>query len=187
MKHLQFLGIYKDLLIDGKKDITIRLTKPKLKPGEIFIIDCGGKSIGKFRVKNIYTKKIKEITDEEAIRDGYKNKEDLIIDLKRIYKGIDDNKEVVIIEFEPVEIFKDQISSEEFAWGGKKYNIPELAKIILENFKDIPKKDVEILKLIIEKGSMRKAALHLGGLEKRYVIRKVLKKYFYRLKKQNLI
>ena len=104
MKHLQFLGKYIKDIIKGNKNLTIRLSKANLKPGDIFILHAGGKVIGKFRVKNIYTKKLYQITDEEAKRDGYNNKEELINDLKRIYKRLDLNKEVAIIEFEPIEI-----------------------------------------------------------------------------------
>ena len=117
MKHLQFLGKYADDIIKGNKNLTIRLSKANLRTGDIFILHAGGKVIGKFRVKNIYTKKLYQITDEEAKRDGYNNKEELINDLRRIYKRLDLNKEVAIIEFEPIEIINN-ISSEEFAWGG---------------------------------------------------------------------
>ncbi|BFI73701.1 ASCH domain-containing protein [Nanoarchaeota archaeon] len=187
MKHLQFLGKYTEDIISGRKNITIRLSKANLRPGDIFILHAGGRVIGKFRVKNIYTKKLYQITDEEAKRDGYNNKEELLEDLRKIYKNINLNKEVAIIEFEPVEIFKDQLLSEEFAWGGKKIDIIELAKLILKYDDKITEKHKELLNLLIEKGSIRKAALSLGGLNKRNLFRKILKKGYERLKEKGII
>jgi len=186
MKHLQFFGKYIDDIIRGNKNLTIRLSKANLKPGDIFILHAGGKVIGKFRVKNIYTKKLYQITDEEARRDGYNNREELINDLKRIYKRLDLNREVAIIEFEPIEIINN-ISSEEFAWGGKKVDLIELAKLILKYDEKLNEKERKILNILIENGSLRKAAIKLGGLNKRYIIRKILKKGFYRLKEKNII
>jgi hypothetical protein len=187
MKHLQFLGKYVEDIINGKKSITIRLSKANLRIGDIFILHAGGKVIGKFKVKNIYTKKLYQITDEEAQRDGYKNKEELLEDLKRIYKNINLNKEVAIIEFEPIEIFKEKISSEEFAWGSKKVDIIELAKLILQYDDKLTEKHRKLLNLLIEKKSIRKASLVLGGLNKRNLFRKILREGYKRLKEKGII
>ncbi|MGC9079912.1 MAG: ASCH domain-containing protein [Nanopusillaceae archaeon] len=187
MKHLQFFGRFTEDILSGKKNLTIRISKPNLRVGDIFILHAGGKVIGKFRVKNIYTKKLYQITDDEAIRDGYNNKEELIREIKKIYKGIKDEKEIVIIEFEPVEIFKEQISSEEFAWGGKKIDIIELAKLILKYDDKLTEKQKELLKLLIEKKSLRKAAMELGGLSKRTIFRKILRNGYKRLKEKGII
>ncbi len=187
MKHLQFLGKYKKALISGEKKITIRITKPNLRKGDIFIAHCGGKVIGKFKVVDIYIKKVKEITEEEARLDGFPSKEDLIKELKNYYRGINDNKEVVIIRFEPVKIFKEEISSEDFAWGGQRIDPVELAKLILEKDSNLTEKQRKYLKILIEEGSIRKAAMKLGGLNKRGIFRKILREGFYRLKKKGII
>lgn len=186
MKHLHFLGKFYDSLINGKKDITIRLDTYGLKTGDIFIIHCGGYVIGKYRVKRIYVKKLSEITDDEAKRDGYKNKEELINDLRNMYPNIKEDSKVFIIEFEPIEIFKEKILSEDFAYLGKKVNIIELAKKILENV-ELNDKEKEILNILIEEGSIRKAAKRLGGLEKRNIIRRVIRKGFRKLIKKGII
>jgi len=187
MKHLQFLNRYKNALLSGEKKITIRITKPNLRKGDIFIAHCGGKVIGKFKVIDVYTKKLKDITDDEARLDGFSSKEELIRQLKGHYKNLNEDREVVVIRFEPVEIFKEEISSEDFAWGGKKVDIIELAKLLLERDDGLTEKQREYLKILIEEGSIRKAAIRLGGLNKRKIFRKILREGFNRLKKKGII
>ncbi|MFP3167443.1 MAG: hypothetical protein RXQ68_03410, partial [Candidatus Nanopusillus sp.] len=99
---------------------------------------------------------------------------------------LDLNREVAIIEFEPIEIINN-ISSEEFAWGGKKIDLIELAKLILKYDEKLNEKERKLLNILIESGSLRKAAIRLGGLNKRYIIRKILKKGFYRLNEKKII
>jgi len=187
MKHLQFLKKYKDALLSGEKKLTIRVTKPNLRKGDIFIAHCGGKVIGKFRVTDIYVKKLKDITDEEAKLDGFSSKEELIKELKNYYKNLNEDKEVVIIKFEPVEIFKEEISSEDFAWGGSRIDVVELAKLLLEKDDKLTPKQREYLKILIEEGSIRKAAMRIGGLNKRNIFRKILRDGFRRLKERGII
>jgi len=187
MRHLQFLKKYKDALLSGEKKLTIRVTKPNLRRGDIFIAHCGGKVIGKFRVTDIYVKKLKDITDEEARLDGFSSKEELIRELKNYYKNLGEDKELVIIRFEPVEIFKREISSEDFAWGGSKIDIIELARLLLEKDDKLTPKQREYLKILIEEGSIRKAAIRIGGLNKRNIFRKILREGFKRLKERGII
>ncbi|MEM4571246.1 MAG: ASCH domain-containing protein [Nanopusillaceae archaeon] len=184
MKNIQFLGIYRNALISGKKRITIRITRPNLRKGDIFIAHCGGKVIGKFRVIDIYTKKIKEITEEEVNLDGFESKDKLVRELKKYYPSINENKEVFIIRFEPVEIFRKDISSEDFAWDGKKIDLIELAKLVLEKDQSLTQKQRDLLKILIEEGSLRKAALKLGNLNKRNIFRKILREGYKRLKEK---
>ncbi|BBL45487.1 ASCH domain-containing protein [Nanobdella aerobiophila] len=187
MKNIQFYGKYLEDILSGKKRITIRLSKGGFKIGDIFILHAGGKAIGKYRIKNIYTKKLYQITDEEAKLDGYNNKEELINEILRIYKNINIKKEVVIIEFEPLEIFKTDISSEEYAWGGQKVDIIKLANLILKYDDQLTSRHKELLNILIKEGSLRKAALSLGNIKKRNLFRKILKKGYERLKKKKII
>ncbi|RDD52195.1 ASCH domain-containing protein [Nanoarchaeota archaeon NZ13-N] len=187
MKHLQFLRRYKDALLSGEKKLTIRTTKPNLRKGDTFIAHCGGRVIGKFKVIDIYLKKIKDITEEEAKLDGFSSKEELLRELRSYYRGLNENKEVVIIKFEPLEIFKDEISSEDFAWGGRKIDPVELAKLLLEKDDRLTEKHREYLEILIKEGSIRKAAIKLGGLNKRGIFRKILREGFIRLKRKGII
>ena len=187
MKHLHFEGIYKDLLKSGKKRLTIRITKPKIKKGDLVLFHSGGKVIGKFKITNIYTKKLYQITDAEAIKDGHISKEELLRAIKKHYPRIKDNKEVVIIEFEPVEIFEDELSSEEFAWKDINIDPIELAKLALKYDDKLSNKQKKYLEILIQEGSFRKAAIRLGNLNKRPIFRKILKASYYRLKSKGII
>ncbi len=187
MKHLQFEGKYAEMLKAGKKRLTIRIQKPRVKEGDVVIFHAGGKALGKYKIKKIYTKKLHQITDEEAKLDGFSSREALIRAIKEHYPWIKDNKEVVLIEFEPVEIFEKEISSEDLAWKGMKIDVVELAKLALEYDEALTDKQKAYLKLIIECGSLRKAAMKLGGLQKRGVLRKILRKSLERLKRKGVL
>ena len=187
MKHLQFEGKYKDLIKSGKKRLTVRIQKPKLHPGDIVIFHAGGKAIGKFKIKRIYTKKLYQITDEEAKLDGFKSKDQMIRSIKLHYPRIKDNKEVVLIEFEPVEIFEEEVSSEDLAWKGVKIDPKMLAELALKYDDSLTDKQKLYLKLIIECGSLRKAAMKLGNLKKRGILRKILRKSLERLVEKGVI
>ncbi|HIP66773.1 MAG TPA: ASCH domain-containing protein, partial [Candidatus Nanopusillus sp.] len=181
MKHLQFDGKYTELLKTGKKRLTIRIEKPNLRKGDIVIVHAGGKVIGKFKILDIYTKKLHQITDEEAQLDGFNNKEELFRALKEHYPWIKENREIVIIRFEPVEIFRDDINSEDFAWKGLKIDLMELARLALKYDNKLTEKQKQYLKILIDEGSLRKAAMKLGGLQKRAIFRKILRRSMDRL------
>ncbi|MEM1634310.1 MAG: hypothetical protein QW714_01115, partial [Nanopusillaceae archaeon] len=78
-------------------------------------------------------------------------------------------------------------SSEDFAWGGKKINLIGLAKLILEKDESLTQKQKELLKILIEEKSLRKAALRLGSLNKRTIFRKILREGYKRLKEKGYI
>lgn len=187
MKHLQFDGKYVGLLKTGKKKLTIRMEKPNLKKGDVVIVHAGGNVIGKFRIVDIYTKRLYQITDEEAQLDGFKNKEELFKALREHYPWIKEDREIVIIRFEPIEIFKDEISSEDFAWRGLKIDPIELAKLALKYDDKLTEKQRRYLELLIEEGSLRKAAIRLGSLQKRAIFRKILRKSMDRLIERGFI
>ena len=187
MKHLQFDRKYTELLKTGRKKLTVRIEKPNLKKGDVVIVHAGGKVIGKFKILDVYTKKLYQITNEEARLDGFRNKDELLEALKEHYPWIKENKEIVIIKFEPVEIFKDEISSEDFAWKGLKIDPIELAKLALKYDDKLTEKQKQYLKLLIEEKSLRKAAMKLGNLQKRVIFRKILRKSMDRLVEKGII
>lgn len=59
----------------------------------------------------------------------------------------------------------------------------EIAKIGIEKKDELllSNKEVELLKILIEEGSIRKAALRLGNLKKREIFRRILRKIMRRL------
>ncbi len=187
MRHLQFDGKYYELLKSGKKKATIRLEKPKVKVGDVVYIHSAGKVLGKAKITRIITKKISQLTDEDARLDGFKSRSELIRALKEHYPQLRGDKEIVIIEFDWVERFDKDISSEDFAWMGAKIDPVELAKLSLQYDDKLTPKQRQILELLIQSGSIRKAAMRLGGLHKRDLFRRILRVTLKRLIEKGVI
>jgi len=51
-------------------------------------------------VKKVVVKRVRELTDEDAIRDGFKSRNELISALKRIYGDLRDDEFVTVVHFE---------------------------------------------------------------------------------------
>ena len=101
-KKLIFKKEYGPDILDGKKMSTVRLST-KIKKGETVEIIAGKIKIGTAKVEDIETKKVEDLTDDDAKLDGFKNKEELIKALRRIYgKRISNETEVKLIKFKLV-------------------------------------------------------------------------------------
>ena len=146
---------------------------------------CGGYVLGRVKIKKISRKKLTELTDEDARRDGFKNKEELVKVLKKHYPKIGDKTKLTMIEFEWIKRI-EPIFSEKFAW---KYEMKpaEVAKLALEECKELDESEKAILKMLVRYGSIRKTALKLGGLKSRPVVRSIVRKAACLLKKRGLI
>jgi hypothetical protein len=102
MKKLIFKKEYGPDILDGKKVSTVRLFT-KIKKGEIVEIIAGRIKIGTARVENVETKKVEDLTDDDARLDGFRNKEELVKALRKIYgKRINSETEVKLIKFKLV-------------------------------------------------------------------------------------
>ncbi|MCD6538503.1 ASCH domain-containing protein [Candidatus Bathyarchaeota archaeon] len=99
MKQLNFKKEYKERLLSGRKLTTIRMNT-NLKPRDLVEIVAGGESCGYARIKSIVRKRISEISNKDARRDGFKNKKELLRALKKIYGRITPETKVYIIRFE---------------------------------------------------------------------------------------
>ncbi|RLF80795.1 ASCH domain-containing protein [Thermococci archaeon] len=185
MRNLKFDGKYKDLLLSGKKRATIRVGKVNLKPGDEVLIHSGGYVIGKAKIRKVEKKRVSELTEEDAIMDGFKNKEELLDALKEHYKNIKSDTEVTVVEFEFTKLLDKPILSADFPYEGN--NPVEIAELALKHLKDLSFEEVALLKLFLQSGSLRKAAYKLGGLNKRYKIREVLRKAYEELKKMGIM
>jgi len=75
-----------------------------LKPKDLVEIIAGGESCGYARIKSIVRKRISEISNKDARRDGFKNKKELLRALKKIYGRITPETKVYIIRFEKEDI-----------------------------------------------------------------------------------
>ena len=180
-KHLEFKGEYKDLILQGKKTSTIRYGKLSLRKGQEVYVHSGGYVIGKAKIKDVRIIRIKDVTNEIARKDGFSSKEELIEKLKEHYPHLKPDDPLTYIEFE-FEPFENPIPSEDFAWQGFEKDPIKLAKLALERDILLSEKEKELLKILIKEGSIRKAALRLGGLKKREIFRKILRRVMKHLK-----
>lgn len=101
MKKLVFKLDYAGRILSGEKTTTIRLSTD-LVEGDIVEVYVGHVRIGKAVIKKVYKKRLSDLSDDEVRSDGFKNKEDLIKVLSKIYgsKRIYANPEVYVIEFQ---------------------------------------------------------------------------------------
>ncbi len=185
MKVLGIIGKFREDILSGRKRITIRLPgKKRFKEGEAVRIDCGDKIIGKAVIKKVYRKKIKELTEEEIRKDGLKDRNELIKILRKLYeRKISPETEVEIIEFE----LKEKIEEDFYKFHYGEMDIIEIARKGLE-MEDLNEEEKEILRDLIKEKSIRKVALkRFGNLNKRWIIRKILRKIVKKLKRGVII
>ncbi len=185
-KHLELSGEYRDKLLRGEKRATIRVGRVRgARPGKVVYLHCGGYVYGKVRITNVRTKRVRELTDRDARLDGFENREELIKALREHYPNLRDDDLVTIIEFEWVEKFDEPILSEHLPYDG--HDPVEIAKRALEEDVPLSPRERELLELLVECGSIRKAAKALGGLGHRDKIRRAVRKAYRLLKSRGLL
>ena len=174
MRHLMIDGKYLDAILSGKKTLTIRLNKPKLSPGDLAYIHSKGKIRGIIRVKRVYRKKFEELTEEEALKDGFSSLEELKKALEEHYGNLQ-GRTLRVIEFELVK----RLELDEYT-----PDPVEIARKALERLKLSPL-ERRVAEAVLETGSIRKAAEKLYGDKlKRRVIRRVLRRLEKKLEKE---
>lgn len=99
-KALVFKKEYGRSLVLGKKTTTVRL-RSNLREGEVVDVRVGDVHVGRAYIENVITKRVCELSDVDALNDGFRSREDLISELKKIYgkSRITDDTEVKIIKF----------------------------------------------------------------------------------------
>jgi len=155
---------YKSKVISGKKVTTIRFGKYEAKPGtEVYIvITPSDTAIAKAKIKGIRTKKVKELTIEDAKLDGFSDVKELVRELSRIYGELHGEDEVTIIEFEDVEPLKEGIPLK--LLKGLNYRDPyRIAELALENFKELNlSEDTKLILSKVVQNGLREAAKRFG-------------------------
>ncbi len=185
-KHLMFDKKYMDALLTGRKRITIRVARSSVpRPGSLVYVHCGGKVIGLAKVTSVIFKPVSALGDEEAREEGFDTREELINALRKHYPSLGSNSLVAVIRFKWIKTFERPLTPEELSWGVKTDPV-EVARKALKHCK-LTDNERAILELIVREGSIRKAALKLGGLHKRVRIRRVLRNVAKRLKEAGLI
>lgn len=106
-KALVFKKEYGRSIILGKKTTTIRL-RSNVKKGDIVDVRVGDVHVGRAIIEDVITKKISELTDADARNDGFRNKEDLLTELRKIYgkHRITDDTEIKLIKFRLLDLLE---------------------------------------------------------------------------------
>ena len=90
---------YIEKILKNEKTSTIRLGKRVFEIGEIVSIYLDDKKIADAVITNVSYMKLNELTQKHAIKDGFKNKKELIKALKFHYPKISKDDIVTLIEF----------------------------------------------------------------------------------------
>lgn len=108
MKRARFLGRhiivrreFAKALVEGSKTTTIRRGIYKLKHRTLIVHD-GSRPVAIVNVKYVYYKRLGAITDEEARRDGFPSKQELLKALRKLYPDIKEDDVVTVIGLEVV-------------------------------------------------------------------------------------
>ncbi len=102
-KKLKFLEDYKHPIISGVKTTTIRKGHVnKYKEGDVVEIITGNEVIGEALIKAVRHKTFKEITPNDARKDGFSSKSKLKKALKEIYGAFKSDEPITQIEFEMI-------------------------------------------------------------------------------------
>ena len=103
MERINFDEEYVDVILSGKKRTTVRKGIRTYPSGRLVELTANGKTFALARIRKVVVKRVSELTDEDALRDGFEKRKDLISALKRIYGSIDDREFVTIVHFDVVE------------------------------------------------------------------------------------
>lgn len=171
MKTLAFKREYLGPILNGSKRVTIRKRIPKVKEGDLIRIECGGKIIGIGKVCRVEKIRFGDLSDEIAKLDGFENAKELKKALRKHYKGLKSNDQLILLEFEMLRRF--EVEPYEFHYGGK--SLREIARKGLR-MRGLSRQERWILEQIVKGSSIRKVARKLGGLEKRKMIRRLLRR-----------
>jgi len=183
-RHLMVKGEYVDDILSGRKRATIRLGRVRVKYDEL-IVHGGGRPVAKVRVKNVVYKKVRDLTLEDALKDGFSSVEELLQALRKAYGEIRPDDYVTIIEFEVVQDLS-KLEPEDPYLGLEPADIARLALRYLGD--TLGEEEKRILRDLTVTNSIRATAVRiLGSLEKRWIVRRVLRRALNELVRRGLI
>ncbi|GAB6947027.1 ASCH domain-containing protein [Vulcanisaeta sp. JCM 16161] len=179
-RHLMLKSKYLDKLGNGRFT-TIRLGIIRPKYREVFI-HSGGMVVAKARIVNVLYKRISELTDEDAIADGFTSREALIGELRDIYGNVSNDDWVTILTLEVTRAIGRRDD------GSIGLSPVDIARLALRY--NVPMSDEErrILQELVNEGSVRKAAIKLfNSFKGRVVIRRVVRRALKHLMRMGVI
>jgi hypothetical protein len=183
-RHLMVKGSFVDKILSGRKRTTIRLGRYRTKYSEI-IIHGGGRPIAKARIVNVVYKKVADLNDEDAKKDGFSSVSELLRELKRVYGEVSPEDDVTIIEFEVVQDLSKLEPTHPYL-GLRPEDVARLALRYLSE--TLNEEERKVLRELTVSRSIRMAAIRLyGNLGMRWKVRKVLRRALEMLVRQGYI
>ncbi len=106
--YLTFKSKYLKDVLKGTKKATIRLgiIRPFYKK---ILIECGGKLYGEAVIKSLRYVELSKLSEDDAIKDGFKNLKEMMTNLKKIYPFLKEKDKMTIIEFEVTEVYSQPV------------------------------------------------------------------------------
>jgi len=176
-RHLMVKGKYVEKILSGEKKATIRLGIVKPKYDEIFI-HGGGRPVALARIVKVSHKRVRDLTDNDALKDGFSSRKELLKELRKNYDELNPDDYVTIIEFEVIKKLSELDYKD--PWLGLKP--AEIARIGLRYCTDLSDEEKRVLEDLTRTESLRKTAIRLyGNISKRWIIRKVLRRVLKKL------
>ncbi len=180
-RHLMVKGKYVKMILEGRKKTTIRLgiVKPKYRD---VILHGGGSPVALIRITGVQVKKVKDLTDEDALRDGFRARKELIKALEKAYGKLDENQLVTIIEFH---VLKPITREEDELMG---LTPIEAARIALRYDDQLGDEERRTLLELTRTNSLRKTAERVyGSIGAKWRIKRILRDSFKRLKERGVL
>jgi len=100
MRRINFNPEYVAPILSGSKCTTVRRGRRRYEKGEVVELTVNRRPFARARVVCSRVKRISELTDEDAKRDGFLSREELIRVLHRIYGRLEEREFVTIVQFE---------------------------------------------------------------------------------------
>lgn len=100
MERINFDAEFVPIILNGAKKTTIRRGIRSYPVGKVVELTVDSKPFAMAKVKKVVVKRISELSDEDAVADGFSGKEELIKALKKIYGEINDSDFVTVVHFE---------------------------------------------------------------------------------------
>lgn len=182
-KHLSIKADYLPAIFRGEKITTIRRGIVVPIYDRVYL-HSKGKVIGEVEIESTKYVKVRDLTDKDALLDGFKNKRELMENLRKFYPDINEEDWVTILRFKLVRKIKEEDKDHYIYYG---YTPREIAKLALAYDVASNSEEKRILALVLTKNSIREAAIQLGGLHNRNKIRNILRSCTEKLLKMGVI
>jgi len=185
-KYLSFKRDYLNSVLSGRKRTTIRLGIVTPRTPRVYL-ECNGKIYGELYIESTEYVKFSELTEKDAVRDGFNSLEELKDALKNIYTNLSGGDWVTIIHFRLIEKYIEPIAKKELEKGINGVSFAEVARLGLAYSTYSSSKERRVLAAIAYTGDIDSALEKLCEDFSHRQIFGILKKTFRKLVKMGVI